>query len=534
MKKYILSIVSILALSACSDLNENPVSLIEQDKFIRTPADLQVLANGAYGLMTSERYWGRALTVTLLLRDDMCQFGVGTVTARSDMDRFIATDTNALVAGFWPQSYAIIATANEAIEGAKKFPNEKPEVINPIIAQAYFYRAFTYYNLVRLFGDIPYIDYVLRDVDQANRIFKTKEADVYNKIIADLEFAKKWLPNTSNAKAKPTKATAASYLASVYLTRATLSFPERTISDYEKAYAEAKFVIDGETTKFGLNLEPNFQDLFDSSKALTLKEPLFTIDYNNFNVGGDAGQGQDYIAFLTAAINDETYTSTGGQSVTVPTKKVFDSFNPKDYRRAVSFDSVYRRVLGGVPYDITKASEQINPLPAPATNSPIPAAVRRPHVAKYSRFAGKAGLNLRTSSNNYATMRYAEVLLIAAEALNELDRTAEALPLINRVRERARNKGGRIVSFPANLSGLTKDDFRKAVIEERRIELAFEFVRWFDIKRLKLAGITANDGVFNKDGFEPQSSFNPSKHYLLPFPQSELALNPNLAPNNPF
>jgi starch-binding outer membrane protein, SusD/RagB family len=534
MKKYILLIVSILALSACSDLDENPVSLIEQDKFIRTPADLQVLANGAYGLMTSERYWGRALTVTLLLRDDMCNFPITPgVPARGDMNSFIANDNNALVAGFWPQSYAIIATANEAIEGAKKFPNEKPEVINPIIAQAYFYRAFAYYNLVRLFGDIPYIDYVLRDVEQANRIFKTKEADVYNKIIADLEFAKKWLPKSTNVKAKPTKATAAAYLASLYLTRATLSFPERTMADYQEAYNQAKFVIDGEKD-FGLNLEADFQNLFDSSKALTLREPLFTIDYNNFNVGGDAGQGQDYIAFLTAPINDETYTSQGGQSITVPTIKVYNSFNAKDYRRAVSFDTVYRRVFGGVPYDITKASAQVNPLPAPATLSPIPAPARLPHVAKYSRFAGKTGLNLRTSSNNYATMRYAEVLLIAAEALNELGRTDEAFPFINRVRERARNKGGRIVSFPANLSGLTKDDFRKAVIEERRIELAFEFVRWFDIKRLKLGGVNTNDGVFSDIGFEPQARFDPKKHYLLPFPQSELAINPNLAPNNPF
>lgn len=89
--------------------------------------------------MTSERYWGRALTVGLLLRDDMCTIGDQTTqVARKEFDTFTATDTNGLVAGFWPQSYAIIGTANRAIEGAKNLTNEDPTEVNKILAEAYF------------------------------------------------------------------------------------------------------------------------------------------------------------------------------------------------------------------------------------------------------------------------------------------------------------------------------------------------------------------------------------------------------------
>ena len=121
-------------------------------------------------------------------------------------------------------------------------------------------------------------------------------------------------------------------------------------------------------------------------------------------------------------------------------------------------------------------------------------------------------------------MRYAEVLLTAAEALNEITPgTTEALGYLNQVRTRARNKNGKLVSFPANIpTGLSKDDFRKAVIEERRLELAFEGIRWFDIKRLDLG-----EQVFGPTGLEPQTNFNKSK-YLLQLPLIDVVTNPNL------
>jgi starch-binding outer membrane protein, SusD/RagB family len=476
MKKYIaLFILGIFAFG-CSDLEEHPVGIIRPANFFNNTDDLQAAVNGAYANIAHNNYWGREFTISLMLRDDMADIGDRTTqAARIDVNDFNMNDTNSLVANFWPQSYIIIAAANQAIEGAKKTPGD-PAKVNAIVAQAYFARAFTYYHLVRIFGDIPYIDFAVNDVSQVNSLSRTKEADVYPKIIADLEFAKQYLEDKPKVKAIPGKGTAAGYLASVYL----------TLGQYQKAY--------------------------DATKTAALKEPLFTVDFNNLNSGN---YGIDYTAFFTGSLTDETYSYGQGFSVAVPSQKVFDTWDQRDYRRAVSFDTVLRKKVNGV-LTVFPSSNNVK---AP-----------RPHIAKYYRFPGKAGANGRTSQHNYITMRYAEVLLTAAEALNEITPgTPEADGYVNRVRARARNKAGKLVSFPANVTpGMSQSDFKKMVIEERRLEFAFEYIRWYDIKRLK-----NGPEVFGPLGLEPHANFDSNKDYLFPLPGTELQINPNLKPNNP-
>ena len=504
MKKYIVIVAAAILGTSCSDLQENPVGLLAPESFFKTTADLQASANGSFAYMASEKYWGRKLSVSLLLRSDMAQIGdVLTPARRVEVDEFRMSDTSEMVDNFWPQSYAIIGAANETIAGASKITGDV-KVINAIAGQAYFARAFAYYHLVRLFGSIPYIDSPVKDLSSVQGIEKSSESMVYDKIIADLKFAKEWLPNKQSSRALPSKATAAAYLASVYL----------TLGDNQKAYTEAKYVIDNETA-FGLGLDANFQDLFDSSKSKSLKEPLFTIDFNGLKV---SGLGEDYLAPLTSILGDESITSGGGWSVAVPSLKVFNDWNQRDYRRAVSFDTIAKN-KAGASVDYTKFLS----LHAKGVN--------RPHIAKYSRKAGTAGANLRVSQNNYIMMRYAEVLLIAAEALNEFNAgggNAEATSYVNRLRARARNRAGVPSNFPANeATGLSQTDFRKMVLRERRLELAFEGGRWYDIKRLKI-GVEA----FGPNGLE-QQNFNPARDYYFPLPAKDLIQLPSLLPNNP-
>ena len=141
---------------------------------------------------------------------------------------------------------------------------------------------------------------------------------------------------------------------------------------------------------------------------------------------------------------------------------------------------------------------------------------------------------------NYICFRYGEVLLIAAEAGNEIGRTEEAAGYVNQLRTRARAggninwDGGGYGSYdpsdsPADVSsGISQDDFRDLVLEERRLELAFEFKRWYDIVRRDLG-----DQVFSSGGLEPQPNFDKNKHYLIPIPQTEIDMSPNLEPQNP-
>lgn len=505
LKYLFLSLL--LPLVACSDLQEEPVGLLSPDGFFKSTQDLQTTINGAYGNMATEAFWGRRLSLSLMVKSDMVGIGdMKTTPRRIDHDRFTVAADNGMITSFWPKSYQIIAGANEAIAGAQNLSSPEA-MVNPILAQAYFVRAYTYFHLVQLFGDIPYLDKPVSDVETMGKISKTKQADVYTNIIADLEFAKQWLPDKQPTRALPSKAAAAGYLASVYL----------TIENFPKAYQEAKFVIDNEG-KFDLELVADFQDLFVATKQQAQKESLFSIDFNGFS---DGDTGRDYQGALTGIRANERTDGRSdigeGWSVAVPSIAVYNAWDKRDYRKRVSLDTI--GVFKGVirPFSYFPTASSLN--------------IASAYIAKYSRFPGVVSLgNARGSETNYAQMRYAEVLLIAAEALNETTPgTTEANGYVNRVRARARNRAGVMVNFPMDVTpGLSKDAFRTMVLEERKWELAFEFKRWYDIKRRKLG-----TEVFAPTGLEPQANFDPNRDYLLPLPSDELGRNPNLEPNNP-
>ncbi|MFD2724699.1 RagB/SusD family nutrient uptake outer membrane protein [Hyunsoonleella rubra] len=485
----------------CTDLEEELKSELSPNGFIKSIDDVQTTINGSYGNMATEAFWGRKFSLPLLLRSDMVGIGdQGTAGRRKDHDNFAVADDNGMITAFWPRTYQIIAGANEAIVGESNL-NLSDELSKPVVAQAYFVRAYTYFHLVRLFGDIPYIDTPVAVITDANQISKTPETTVYDNIIADLEFAKQWLPDSQPSSGLPSKATAAAYLALVYL----------TIEDFQNAYDEAKFVIDNEG-RFDLELATDFQDLFDPTKQGGLKEALFTIDHNGFR---DGNYGQDYMPALTGIRRNEFGNIGGGWSVAVPSIEVYNRWDGRDYRKAVSLDTT--GVFNGA------VDEFMNFPTYDARN------IQSAYIAKYARFTGQTSNgNGRGSEHNYAQLRYAEVLLIAAEALNEVTPgTTEADGYVNRVRARARNGNGS--SFPADVTpGMSQVDFRNMVLEERRWELAFEFKRWYDIKRRDL-GATA----FGVGGFEERPNFTASRDYLYPLPNDEIQRNPNLEPQNP-
>ncbi|MDP5229504.1 MAG: RagB/SusD family nutrient uptake outer membrane protein [Cellulophaga sp.] len=504
--KYIV-LMTLLSLVGCSTLEEEPIGILSPEGFFKSPQDVQTVINGTYGNMAKEAFWGRKLSLPLMLRSDMASIGDrGTPARRIEHDIFSVTDDNGMITAFWPTSYQIIAGANEAIAGAESL-NLTDQAINPIIAQAYFVRAYTYFHLVQLFGDIPYLDAPVTNIAEATLISKTPQSEVYINIISDLEFAKQWLPNTQPTRALPSKATAAAYLASVHL----------TLADFPKAYTEAKFVIDNEGL-FDLDLVEDFQDLFDATKQNSQKESLFSIDFNGFS---DGDTGRDYQGALTGIRQNQRTDGRldigEGWSVAVPTINVYNAWDGRDYRKRVSLDTI--GVFGGV----------VQPFSFFPTASPLN--VASAYIAKYSRFPGTVSLgNARGTETNYAQMRYAEVLLIAAEALNEVTPgSAEANSYVNRVRARARNRAGVLTNFPEDITlGINQTDFRNLVLEERKWELAFEFKRWYDIKRRQLG-----PEVFGPNGLENQTNFDPSRDYLLPLPFDELLRNPNLLPNNP-
>lgn len=493
IQKIFVSVLLTLFTFSCTDLEEHPVGLLAPEGFFKTEKDVQLAINGAIGQIASNNYWGRELTLAITLRSDMVDIGNrGTVAARIQINDFNCDATNLLITTFWPASYSIIGTVNSAIEGAELLEDSNNK--NVLIAEARFIRAFAYFVLVRLLGDIPYMGEAIKDPESVKTISKTSADEVYNHIIADLEFAKENLPmeHPQNARSRASKGSAYSMLADVHL----------TLGNWQEAYNHAKWVIDN-AAGLGYALEPDYQDLFRATKQEGMAEHIYAVEFKGLQ--GSWPYNVDYHAAFTGMGGSD---EVAGWDVTVPSLAVYTTWDARDYRRKVALaDSAH---FGGVlkPYtDFT---------------------IKRPHIAKYWRYKGN-GTESDTDIN-YAVYRYAEVLLIAAEALNEVSGpTSEALGYVNQVRARARNWAGFQTDFPANVvSGISQDDFRELVLDERRLELSFEFKRWLDIKRRQMG-----DEVFKgPNSLEPHDNFN-ANQYLLPLPQDELDRNPNLLPQNP-
>ncbi|WPP50960.1 RagB/SusD family nutrient uptake outer membrane protein [Catalinimonas niigatensis] len=495
-KAWIMALV--VCFASCADLEEKPVGLLSPESLFRTPNDVEVVIFGAYGWISTERLYGRQFVSALMLRGDMVDIGDrGTPAERQQVNDFNMDADNGMVRQFWPYWYQTISAANAAVAGAETL-DLSDEEINPLIAEARFIRAFSYYHLVRVFGDIPYIDFFITDPSIVQDISKTPVSEVYSGIIEDLEYAKQWLPDIHDGgiRSRATKGTAASYLASVYL----------TLEDYQSAYDEAKWVIDNKDL-FGYGLTADFQDLFRAEQQDNLNEPIFVMDFLGLQ-GGSGGADDDIMGPMTGVRGGDQL----GWSVLVPSMEVYNTWDDRDYRKEVSFEDSISEAGVLVPY-----TEFDN--------------TQRPHIAKYARYPGNASGDTRNSDNNYAAMRYAEVLLIAAEALAEISGpNAEAIGYVNQIRERARNWAGVVSSFPEDVTaGISQADFIDLVLDERRLELAFEYKRWYDIKRRRLG-----EEVFTgPSSLEPHPSFDPNRDYLMPLPQVDLAVNPNLRPQNP-
>ncbi len=515
MKKIIkISILSlVIVFAGCTDLVEEPVGVLAPEGFYKSPADIQIMTNGAYGTMASSNFMGSGLPITLQLLSDMADVGINGNSSQNAFNDFSYTSLTPYIENIWQVGYAVIAIANSAIDGAQSLQvvPEEEDARSRAEAEARFVRAFTYYHLVRLFGALPYIGSSQLSGESLATIDRMPAAQVYDKIIADLEYASANLTveHPLGLRSRPSQGTARSVLSSVYL----------TLGNWQAAYDNAKWVIDN-AGALDYALESDYQDLFRQELQDNMREYIFTVDFT-FNVrsGGNGTLENDNKVGPYNGVSGGAKPYRGWGMV-VPHQNVYDTWDANDYRRKVSFD------------DSLMVGDDI----VPYTSFPK---TQRPHIAKWTRFPGETkGKTAGWRSDlDYPYFRYAEVLLIAAEAANELGNTAEAVGYVNQLRARAR-AGGNInfdgngygsyppSASPADIVGVpSQSAFRDMVLEERRIELSFEFKRWYDIVRRDLGG-----QAFGPGGLEPQPGFESNK-YLLPIPQSEVDLNPNLGQN---
>lgn len=435
MKKIIsiVALASVLMMSCKkSFIDLQPVSTVSTDALYKTDEDFNDAVIGVYSLLQNEyrNFW----QYNLVSDDSRHQWPSEDIRLR--LDNYTYQINEGLFLNSWRNFYGIIFRANTILE---KIADVDPTVVtnkDQYTAEAKFLRAFAYFDLVRLFGDVPMVTKVISDAE-ALKTPREKVETIYNEvIIKDLLDAEKGLPvsYTGPDVGRATKGAAAAILGKVYLTK----------KDFVNAESKLK-----EVTTMGYALLLNYNDLFDYTKDQHNSEYIFDIEYQS-GIQEGSPFTNDFFPSDPAAEQFYGVFQGAGDSNT-PSDGLFDIFEQGDFRKDVS-------VARGFTDD---------------NGNYVPLTGRVGAKSFTKKFITPVTLG-GDSKVNWKVIRYADVLLMLAEAMNENNKTADALTYLNMVRSRAGLTG---------YSNLTQNDAREKIYLERRLELSLEGQRWFDLVR---------------------------------------------------
>lgn len=482
MKKTILLSLLTISLCSCDNFLEIPSETsLSSEIYYKSQADFEQAVNGAYSLLRGLYSGNDGAWAMGELRSDNTTYAYnpndrGTISAEFVKD-FLDDANNSVPYNKYVTNYSIISNVNyllEPIDGVEFDQTAK----NNIKGQALFLRALAYLDLVQYFGSVPMHLKPVRRLEDATEPLASVDA-IYSQIIDDASAAAELLPVKSVQE--PGRATAGAanmLLANVYINL--------------KKWSDAENVL---KKIVGYELLPNYADVFEPSKK-NHSESIFEIQYKQ---GNEGFASYFFYTFLPQPITaEETSAITGIPEVSrivegynIPTPDIISAYEDGDLRKDASIGYL---TAHGVVY---------------------------PYIKKYCHAHDLTG----NTDDNWPVYRYSEALLFMAEALNEQGKTTEAASFLNQVRKRA-GLGATNASSQAEM--------RTAIMNERRIELAFENKRWLDLVHYGIVEqvmtaygerVKANpQAYYFPEGFTvaPQSYKN--IRILYPLPAAEAAL----------
>lgn len=496
---YILS--AGLLLSSCADLDQTSISSIDKDNFYQSEADVKVALNGVYQVLTDGSMngpWNDELIFLNDLQSEYARRGTANSAAITEIGDFAITPTNAFVETAWLYRYKAINRANILIDKVNESALAE-QVRNNYVRSAKFLRALYYFDLVRLFGDVPL---VLHDGEGEGAPRSSKD-EVYQQIVSDLTEAEGITADFPKLSSEASSPAASGLLSKVYITWA------QTDTEYSKAHQNELYqkAIDA-ANKVISSGKYQIINKFIDNWSLDKKEGpelIFTVEHKfgiNRNVTG-------HCVFSTGFVNNKLPV------IAAINNNLYYEYDSNDQRRDAS---VTLRL-----FDPSKG-EYFN--------------FERLRFRKYIDtlyMANESAPYISGQNTSSSVLRYAEVLLVKAEAENELNGpTATAYEALNAIRRRAywnpynNNQSQPANGTPLELSGLSKELFRQAVQQERYLEFVTEGNRWFDLKRWHILVKTIKEKVPADDLKYKNIS---TRNYYLPLPQTQIELNPNLVQN---
>jgi hypothetical protein len=452
---------------------------ITADNYFTSPDDYQKMVVGTY----SPLQWIWADVVIGDVASDNSVSGGENATDQlgfQQIDDYQIVANNSYLTEAWKSCYEGINRANYLEENKNKLNFAGKEAL---YGEVYFLRAYYYFELVRLFGDVPlFVDRRLSASD-SRQLQRAPKADVYKQIELDLTNAIKVLPTSNAQKGRITKYAAQALMGKVLLYQGKFNAAADTL---EK-------VIAGPFT-----LVPDYGSIFLAAGE-NGPESVFEIQYSNLSPYYDwsnPGRGQGNLAVQVCGVRNITGSSPYGQgwSTNLPTKNLADAFEPGDKRKAVT-------ILDIEAYKNANPQFNITYLTAPYKNTGL---YNQKYHPRKGETSGQVELNYL---NNFRTIRFADVLLMAAEAHNRKTSPddAKAQQYLNRVRQRAFGDNNHNIS-------LTGTALREAIWNERRVELAMEGDRFFDLVRTGKA-------------VEKIQGFKAGKNEVFPIPQQEIDIS---------
>ncbi|MBO9727277.1 MAG: RagB/SusD family nutrient uptake outer membrane protein [Chitinophaga sp.] len=509
----------LVLLASCNKnlLDTAPTDRLAVNIFWKTEADAKLAVNALYQDLDS---------TNIIALDALTD--IGHTNQNFDVQAYIELGTydqsSAKVYGEWKNAYKGIHASNYFLENVDKITVVTPALISQFKGEAKTLRAYQYIKLAGLYGDVPLVTTSIT-LEQARSLKRTPVSEIYDFIDKELTEAAALLPASYAAADKGRITRGAAWALKA---RADL-FAGR----YQLA-ADAATQVNG----LGYTLYESYQKLFsyaaENNKEVILDKQFIKDNYPNnvFSLLAPYSQKNGNSSYVPTRVLADTYQTANGKGI---------NDNGSNYDPAHPYDNRDPRLKYSLftDGDVLPSGQVFHPAP----NSGTADAIGSTYIASTTGYNLKKYVNAEDYVNptncgiNIILLRYAEVLLTYAEAkieLNQLDQTV--YNAINTVRQRAD------VNMPALPVGLTQSQLRAAVRYERTVELAFEGLRLYDIRRWKTAETVMTGPVYgitwNNNG-QPVTvqvvsfnrAFDKSRHYLWPVPQKERDLDPALSQN---
>lgn len=493
-KNILITGLAVLALTSCNDfLDVESPSSYNEDFVFSQETEISRALNGVYASILVGDLYGSAYQKTFALNSDVdMQMYTGNVSSHNSYARFDCDDQGGEIDKFWRAAYKAVEDANRFIRGVESSPlySEENTSVMQMLGEAKCLRAMVYHDLVVMFGDVPFTfqsasqlgdDYVIPIVDRE---------EIQNRLIEDLQaIAPQMSSSTSTTVERASKEFAWSLIARIALTAGGYSLhPDKNDAgsygvmkrpdDYQKYYQIVKEYTGLVMASGAHAVGSSYQDVFTKEsnfEVISKGDPIFEIPFAKESTGNTG-----YSQGPTSTVNEG---QTLGKNVWGESKG--DARLSAFYRYSFNENDKRRDFVNGLWYYGNGANNATQ-------DSCMIRADYTVHNNKWSKLWANAGqftnLSAGNTGINFPYMRYADVLLMNAEAVNELEGpTAAAQESLRQVHARAFDDQSDVSVYLSNAAS-SKEAFLKAVLDERKWEFAGENMRWRDLVRNNLYG----------------------------------------------